>query len=650
MADRVFRQPADGIKPGEEHEIEISLGQPAKPRIRRMTEEESKAWARGIHRACSNIIGVPALRYGYANLMPFVDEQCTTAYTDCHFRIGLSPDVLDPEKTTDEQRAIIILHETLHNIHRHGVRFARRNLPNTLVNFATDFEINSVIAEGVCGIKLDGKIRPNDSTQHWEWLIGNIEKIETEEEAAAVNEAYVNAKNPVKVGDNIYQGVLLPGVGKFWDLPANLTAEQYLSLMDWDNITEEDMLEQMAASDASQGSSNGMDSQDSTGEGEGQGQGNGSDSENDGNEGEGSDGSSPAGNAAEDAGADGGDASDGPDGEGDEGDADGDGSGSGSGNGTIKVKATRKYQGGTRIWQDHADGSRTDFVEENQWVDEIHFDGSLDQEVWDQVDSLGIHPIDRGFESKIREQIAHDIEEQKSTNNQGCNSMMAVLNYIAKGLRPPIVDWRKLLRQVIAKATQDMTAGRQDYTYRKRRRRSSGPVSGYPTPTEVIYPGLMAYLPRLLFALDTSGSMSQVEFSKALSEAEGILRETRSSIEFVSVDARAAQIVKAHTLKDITSNLSGGGGTDMRAALALVADMKPTERPDALVIATDGGFFWPEFIEALSMPGLEKTAVIVLVVYKFNEDRYYTEQSTISELAQAMRARKKDAYLVQAWV
>ena len=88
----------------------------------------------------------------------------------------------------------------------------------------------------------------------------------------------------------------------------------------------------------------------------------------------------------------------------------------------------------------------------------------------------------------------------------------------------------------------------------------------------------------------------------------------------------------------------------MRAALALVADMKPTERPDALVIATDGGFFWPEFIEALSMPGLEKTAVIVLVVYKFNEDRYYTEQSTISELAQAMRARKKDAYLVQAWV
>ena len=618
MADNEIRKPADGIDAGQEHEVQISLDAPQRPRIRRMTEEETNAWSRGVHRACSVQVGIPALRYGYTNLMPFVDEQCSTAYTDCHFRIGLSPDILDPEKTTDDQRAVVIMHETLHNIHRHNVRFGKRGLPQILVNYVTDLEINSVLAEGVCGIRLNGKINPNDHSQHWERLIGGVRKLEEEDEVEALNASYNNADNPLKVGDYIYEGALLPTIGKFWDLPANLTAEQYLALLEWDNISEEDYMSQMS----SQPGTEGEDGE----EGDGQGTGEGA-----GQDGEEQDG--PSGGPGQEQ-EDGGDSS---------------GQQDGSGK-TVTVKATRRYGGGTRIWQDHADGTSTELVQQDNWVDEVHLDGEMDPSIWDQVDAMGIHPIDRGFENKIREQIAHDIEEEKTTNQHGRDPMMQVLNYIAKGLRPPIVDWRKMLRQVTSKASQDMTAGRQDYTYRKRRRRSGGPVSGYPSRTEVIYPGLMAYTPKIRFALDTSGSMSKNEYRKALSEVEGILREIRSDLEFVSVDAQAATPIKVHTMEELTSHMLGGGGTDMRAALAQVADEKPGNRPDVLIIATDGGYFWREYIEAMKMKGLEKTAVITLLVYKFDEDRYYNEQSNIQATAHELRKAKKDSYLVQAWV
>ena len=113
--------------------------------MRKMAEEEFRSWTRAIHKACSPE-WVPALRFAFANLMPFVDEGCTTAYTDCHYRIGLSPDMLDPGKTTDEQLAIVVLHETLHNVQKHAQRLEGAGLPQLVKNYVTDFEINSIIA------------------------------------------------------------------------------------------------------------------------------------------------------------------------------------------------------------------------------------------------------------------------------------------------------------------------------------------------------------------------------------------------------------------------------------------------------------------------------------------------------------------------
>ena len=173
---------------------------------------------------------------------------------------------------------------------------------------------------------------------------------------------------------------------------------------------------------------------------------------------------------------------------------------------------------------------------------------------------------------------------------------------------------------------------------------------GMPNPIEVIYPGQMAYTPKIRFAIDTSGSMSKNEFRKALSEAEGIIREFGTSIETVCVDAKAGEIFTVRSVDDITSNLVGKGGTNMVAALRQVIDQKPQDRPDVLIIATDGVFNWRLFIDALADEGLEKTAVVVLCVYLFDSNAYYTQQNSIAELAQQMKARKRNTSLVQAWV
>ena len=527
--------------------------------MRKMAEEEFRSWTRAIHKACSPE-WVPALRFAFANLMPFVDEGCTTAYTDCHYRIGLSPDMLDPGKTTDEQLAIVVLHETLHNVQKHAQRLEGAGLPQLVKNYVTDFEINSIIASGVCNIDLTDRVSTANVNVHWDWLVGEVIEVKNQQQADDLNARFNNDKHPLRVGDEAYQGILLPGIGAFWDIPPGLTAERYLSIIDYEFTGKGASTDPAGANDS--------------------------------------------GNSA--------------------------------------------GAGGVRIYQRHADGSETSLANVGDWVD--HICGDTDLDSWKNVDDLGIHPMERGLENEVNDRLVHDIDEYRRSGQAGNTPMQAVLNYVSQALRPPVVDWQKILRQVSRKATQEMTAGRQDYTYRKRRRRSGGAISGMPGGVEPIYPGQIAYTPKIRLAIDTSGSMSENEYRKVLSEAQGILREFSTSIETVCVDAKAGEIFKVQNIEDITMRLSGGGGTDMTAALRQVVEQKPKERPDVLIIATDGVFRWQRFLDALADRRLDKIAVVVLCVFRFDENEYYAQQGNVAKQAHDMKQRKRNAYLVQAWV
>lgn len=310
--------------------------------------------------------------------------------------------------------------------------------------------------------------------------------------------------------------------------------------------------------------------------------------------------------------------------------------GSGSGGSGIGGNARTTV---TKIYKKRADGTREE-VGQDVWVDRIDIDPNDD--VWKQASDLGIDPITRGEEQRVKEQIAHDIEEQRRSNAYGNGAGNMLLDYVARGLRPPVVDWKKMLRRVASRACAQKIKGRDDFTWQRLSRRYS--------QGKYMFPGMMSYVPTIRFAIDTSGSMSKNEYHKALSEAEGILRYSRAKIEVVCVDYVASKIRKVSSVKEITDEMVGGGGTDMGAALRQAAEQKPKERPDVLVIATDGCYDWDGFARQLAAPELKKMVVIVLLVYKFDEDRYYAEQGSVDKYQQLVRKYHKDAKVVQAWV
>ena len=613
-------------------------------RIRKLNSAELEMWSRAIHRACGRD-WVPAFRSAFAHLAVFVDEDCPTAYTDCQYRVGLSPSLLDPEKTTDEQLAMAVIHETMHNTQKHRQRLLeKRGMNGTLANFVTDLEINSIIAEGIFGIDLDRA--PSASNGHWDWLYGEMTTL-TAEEAEEWNGRINNPNHTYKAGELVYKGGLLPRDGQFFNCPPNKTAEQYLEMFDYEEIemSWDDFQEQYGNGSGSQGSANDQ-YQDQSGQ---SGQtcpvcGGQMDGEDDGDGQDGADGSNADGQGGQaQGGADGSqhtcpncgnpvDENGNAEGQGGSGNSQGQGSGSGGmgGNATVKV---------TKIYKKNADGTRTE-VGQDAWVDRIDVDPSAD--VWKQASELGIDPITRGEEQRVKEQIAHEIEEQRRSNGYGSGAGNMLLDYVARGLRPPVVDWKKMLRRMTSRACRTMTKGRDDFSWQKLSRRYS--------QGKYLSPGLVSYTPTIRFAIDTSGSMSANEYHKALSEAEGILRYARAKIECVCVDYTAGEIKKVRTVKEMTNDMVGGGGTDMGAALRQVVEQKPKERPDVLVIATDGCYDWDGFSKQLAAPELKKTAVIVLLVYKFDEDRYYAEQGTMDNYQAMMRKYHKDAKLVQAWV
>lgn len=684
-----------------DNDIEIQAPEvgvePERPRIRKLNQAEIEQWSKGIHKVCEgpskSASGtkrgwVPQLRAAYSHLMPFVDEQCPTAYTDCRYRIGINPDFLDPEKTTIEQLAFIILHETMHNTQHHRERLLeKKGLNGKLTNFATDLEINGIIAQGVFGIDLSRPESPANG--NWDYLMGEFRQL-NDEQAQNINSKLDENGKPLlgrtyKGKDWLYQGGLFPKHGQFHDFPTDWTAEQYLALLE---VETEDMTmrefqqrqqgsqQQNGAPSAGNGSGDGQGNSDGQ-QGQGSGNGdNGSVSQNDmspsqggngqggqgtdgfgGNEGapvQGNDGVSLPGEQSDGTSSDG--SAGNPAGMGGNGGSAGGssrgngmhGAGTGSNlnnNGTLDDgyggEAEKMDDGHvkvTHIYKKNADGTRTE-VGKDALVDDIG--KSMEDEVWKEASKLGINPISRGEAQKVKEQIAHDIEVFRRTNSYGYGHDDMLLNYIERGLRPPMVNWKKALRHAVTRACQEQTKGRDDYTYRRINRRYS--------QGDFIFPGMTSYVPTIRFALDTSGSMSADEYYNALSEADSILKLAKAKIEFVCWDGAAGEVQKVKSIKEIRESLTGGGGTLASVSFVQAAEQKPKDRPDVMVCATDGCFDWNELAESLAAPELRHIVPIILVVYPFTEDGYYAKQGELKDHQDLLRRYHKKAQVLQAW-
>jgi predicted metal-dependent peptidase len=149
-------------------------------------------------------------------------------------------------------------------------------------------------------------------------------------------------------------------------------------------------------------------------------------------------------------------------------------------------------------------------------------------------------------------------------------------------LQPPRIPWEVKLARAVRRAIATR-AGVVDRTYRKRSRIQGGLGFGAGSP---VLAGTFAPIPRVGFAIDTSGSMGTKELTRAVSEGAAILKTVGAQVDFVSCDARVHANIAVRTPEEILKHCKGGGGTDFRPVFDAFERKRPP--PEVLIFITDG--------------------------------------------------------------
>jgi predicted metal-dependent peptidase len=175
----------------------------------------------------------------------------------------------------------------------------------------------------------------------------------------------------------------------------------------------------------------------------------------------------------------------------------------------------------------------------------------------------------------------------ESTKNRG--TMPGNLqSWVEELLKPPVVDWRQELRNYCKTAKPSL---KKSTIARPRRKHinlgSSIEVCEYPGKQKN-----PSY--RIVFAIDTSGSVSDSELQEIFTELRGILNSNvGTEVTVVECDTQIGKIYELSGTSDVDTKVSGRGGTSFDPVFEWVngkpwADEVCRKHPDLLIYATDG--------------------------------------------------------------
>jgi len=151
--------------------------------------------------------------------------------------------------------------------------------------------------------------------------------------------------------------------------------------------------------------------------------------------------------------------------------------------------------------------------------------------------------------------------------------------------REPKLDPRRLLQKALARHTQNLVAGSGKFTYRRPSRR--------PNPSGLLRPRTFQPVPRILIVIDTSGSMGSDEMRLGVglvSKCINALR-LRDGVRVIAGDTYARWDEQVFDPRKV--QLVGRGGTNMGALIVQAAAKPVHERPELIVVVTDGETPWP---------------------------------------------------------
>lgn len=150
-----------------------------------------------------------------------------------------------------------------------------------------------------------------------------------------------------------------------------------------------------------------------------------------------------------------------------------------------------------------------------------------------------------------------------------------LVNFFSEGLTPKLC-WTELLADYMTRAKVN------SYTYNRISRKS----------TNIIFPSITGNHINVAWGIDTSGSMSEDDYTQAASEAQGVMNQFDSWVVNVLTCDTKAHVIdtlfseNCDNITNVNKKLIGGGGTDMTPMVELINELEET--PDVLVIVTDG--------------------------------------------------------------
>ena len=203
-----------------------------------------------------------------------------------------------------------------------------------------------------------------------------------------------------------------------------------------------------------------------------------------------------------------------------------------------------------------------------------------------------MNPGDDSSLSELADQLTREFTKMMADSAETVKSRGTLpgklKQFIEELMKPPQVDWRQELRNYCKSAKPSRSKTTLSRPKRKHISIPGVTISSHPGKRKN-----PSY--RIVFAIDTSGSVSNYELQEIFGELRGILScNEGTEVTVVECDTRIGRVYDLDSVKDVDTTVSGRGGTSFDPVFNWIRGNiewqgeRCTKQPDLLIYATDG--------------------------------------------------------------